>query len=223
MVGDATVDPVLRRPRDGRRRAGIAARRRRRHVAFARTWCSTSCCLSVAGPLLAFGMPLPTLLWALPHRPPAPVASRSSDDYQRHARSSFPDVDRRSRSSSRRSSCGAGTSRRCTRPRCGTRAARVEHASFLLVATAAWWSVTTGPPQPARRGRDRRTVRLGPGHGARRWRWCSRRTPGTRSTSRASVAAALANQQLAGVIMWAFGGMAAVDRRRGAVRVVARE
>ena len=65
-------------------------------------------------------------------------------------------------------------------------------------------------PQPPRCRRDRRAPRFGSRHRRSVSRWCSRRTRGTRSTSPAARAAALADQQLAGVIMWAFGGMAAV-------------
>ena len=98
----------------------------------------------------------------------------------------------------------------------------VEHASFLLVSTAAWWSVTS--VRRSLRGAAAVAALLGsvPGMALGVAMVLAPR-PWYPIYVTGSVADALANQQLAGVIMWAFGGMAAVIAGVGAVRVVARE
>jgi putative membrane protein len=99
--------------------------------------------LSVAGPLLAFGMPLPTLLYALPDRA---------------RRRAVLLVRRLARAHDRNFITWVGASLLVEAfvmwawhiPVAYQAAIRnpplhaVEHASFLLVATAAWWAVVTG-------------------------------------------------------------------------------
>jgi putative membrane protein len=164
--------------------------------------------LTVAGPLLAFGTPLPTLLWALPtdrRRRSVAVTRLLMRHHDRH----FPTwivlalgVE-------------AFVMLAWHIPVAYEAAVRhralhaVEHASFLLVATAAWWSIITA----------RRSLR-----GAAAVAGLFGSVPGLALGAamvlaphawypiytRGSAAAALSSQQLAGVIMWAFGGMAAV-------------
>jgi cytochrome c oxidase assembly factor CtaG len=164
--------------------------------------------LTLAGPLLALGRPIPTLLWCLPAEDRA-IATRA---YRRLLRAHgrrypqwvaatliveatvmwgwhLPDL---YQAALRHPALHAA-----------------EHASFLAAATAAWWSVANGPR--AQRGGAAIAALIGsvPGIGLgsalvlapNPW------YPIYTTTTRAS---ALADQQLAGVIMWAFGGMAAV-------------
>jgi putative membrane protein len=84
-----------------------------------------------------------------------------------------------------------------------------EHVTFLAAAAVAWWSVAAG--RHSRRGAAALAALLGSVPGSllgvamvlapRPW-YPSYVTHGA--------PAALADQQMAGVIMWAFGGMAAV-------------
>jgi putative membrane protein len=163
--------------------------------------------LSVAGPLLAFGMPLPTLLYALPDR-----ARRRGVVLAR----------RLARAHDRRFVLWVGSTLVVEAivmwawhvPAAYEAAIRnpplhaVEHASFLLVSTAAWWAVVTG------RRRYRGGAAIASLIGS---------LPGTMLGvamvlapnpwypiyTHSGTAAALSGQQIAGVVMWAFGGMAA--------------
>lgn len=164
--------------------------------------------LSVAGPLLAFGMPLPTLLWALPaalrRRGVAIVRRLQRAHYRRFAMWlttalfvealvmwcwHLPVVYQ----AALRNSAVHGA----------------EHASFLLASTAAWWSVTT--VRRSLRGAAAVAALLGSVPGmALGLAMVLAPHPWYPIYVTGSVPAALANQQLAGVIMWAFGGMAAV-------------
>ncbi len=164
--------------------------------------------LSVAGPLLAFGMPLPTLLWALPAIPRRRCAAL---------------VRRLQRAHDRRFAMWLGSALlaealimwgwhapvlyQAALRNSGVHAA--EHASFLLVSTAAWWSVTS--VRRSLRGAAAIAALLGslPGMALGVAMVLAPR-PWYPVYVTGNVADALANQQLAGVIMWAFGGMAAV-------------
>ncbi len=99
--------------------------------------------LAVAGPLLAFGLPIPTLVWSLPDRHRRRVLALHAPDRCARttagSRSGSP-----SRSRPKPSSCGRGTSRSRTTPRSAIPALHaLEHATFLLVSVTAWWSVTS--------------------------------------------------------------------------------
>lgn len=164
--------------------------------------------LSVAGPLLALGMPLPTLLWALPTRPRRRATAVSRRLVHVH--------DRRFVTWVATALIAETLVMWCWHIPFAYQAAirdpalhACEHASFLLVSTVAWWSVATG--RRSRRGAAAIAALIGSVPGSvlglamvlapRPWYpiYVTR-----------GVASALADQQLAGVIMWAFGGMAAV-------------
>jgi putative membrane protein len=164
--------------------------------------------LSVAGPLLALGTPIPTLLWALPERlrRRALVAARRLVHVH----------DRRFVAWVTTALLGEalvmwvwhvpgayeGALRNPALHGC-------EHASFLFVATAAWWSVATG--RRSRRGAAAIAALLGSVPGSvLGLAMVLAPHPWYPSYVHRSVAAALADQQFAGVIMWALGGMAAV-------------
>jgi cytochrome c oxidase assembly factor CtaG len=164
--------------------------------------------LTVAAPLLAFGMPLPTLLWALPTR----LRRRSvafTRKLMRHHDRHFPTwivlmlvVE-------------ALVMLGWHLPVAYEAAIRhpgihaVEHVSFVLAATAAWWSVSTA--RRSLRGAAAIAGLFGsiPGMALGAAMVLAPR-PWYPIYVRESAADALSNQQLAGVIMWAFGGMAAV-------------
>jgi cytochrome c oxidase assembly factor CtaG len=164
--------------------------------------------LTVAAPLLAFGMPLPTLLWALPTRLRRRSVAFTRKLMRHHDR-------RFATWMVLTLGVGALVMLAWHVPVAYEAAIRhpgvhaVEHVSFILAATAAWWSVSTA----------RRSVR-----GAAAVAGLFGSIPGMALGAamvlaprpwypiygRGSAADALSNQQLAGVIMWAFGGMAAV-------------
>jgi putative membrane protein len=161
--------------------------------------------LAVAGPLLAFGLPIPTLFWSLPDR---------------HRRRVLGWTRRIVRAHDRRFALWVTVALAAEAvvmwswhlPVAYDAAVRIpavhalEHASFLLVSVTAWWSVTS----------IRRSLR-----GAAAIAALFGSLPGM-ALGVAMVLAphawypvyagpgALADQQLAGVIMWGFGGMAAV-------------
>jgi putative membrane protein len=164
--------------------------------------------LAVAGPLLALGMPLPTLLWALP----ATLRRRSVEMLRRLQRGH----DRRfAMWLSAALLAEALVMWGWHAPVLYEAALRnpglhaVEHASFLLVSTAAWWSVLS--VRRSLRGAAAVAALLGslPGMALGVAMVLAPR-PWYPAYVTGTVADALANQQLAGVIMWAFGGMAAV-------------
>lgn len=164
--------------------------------------------LAVAGPLLALGRPTPTLLWALPDKARSVALRR----YRRLLRAHsvhypfwvgatliieaavmwtwhLPDLYQAALHNS------------------GLHA--LEHLSFLGVATAAWWSVANGPR--SRRGAAAIAALIGSVPGiALGSALVLAPNPWYPAYLRSSRAAALSDQQIAGVIMWAFGGMAAV-------------
>ena len=164
--------------------------------------------LTVAAPLVAIGRPIPTLLWALPAR----VRRRASDVARRTARAHARHV----------VACVAiavllqGAVMWAWHVPIAYEAAirhppvhLLEHTTFLLAATVAWWSVAA----TAHRFRGAAAVAalLGSVPGAVLGAamvlsprpWYSTYVTG-------SVASALVDQQIAGVVMWAFGGMAVV-------------
>ena len=164
--------------------------------------------LAVAGPLLAFGMPLPTLLWALPTR-----GRRRSVAVTRHV----------ARAHDRHFASWIAAALVVEAvvmwgwhvPAAYEAALRdpalhaVEHASFLLVSSVAWWSVTNG--RRSLRGAAAIAALIGSVPGmALGVAMVLAPYPWYPSYVGADPAAALSSQQLAGVIMWAFGGMAAV-------------
>jgi putative membrane protein len=164
--------------------------------------------LSVAAPLLALGAPMPTLLWALPEawrRRALAGRRRLLASHDRHLLSwvigclaveaavmwawHVPDA---YEAAVRNTAIHA-----------------LEHLSFLFSATAAWWTVVAA--RQSRRGAAAVAALMGSIAGLilgsamvlapNPW------YPIYASSGRA---AALSDQQVAGVIMWAFGGMAAV-------------
>jgi cytochrome c oxidase assembly factor CtaG len=164
--------------------------------------------LTVAAPLLAFGRPLPTLLWSLPmraRRRSLALARRATRTHARHFAGWV---------------AGALLIQAVVMwawhiPIAYEAAIRhpalhlAEHAMFLLAAGVAWWSVSSG----ARRFRGAAAVAalLGsvPGAVLGAAMVLSPR-PWYPSYVTGSVAGALADQQIAGVVMWAFGGAAVV-------------
>lgn len=164
--------------------------------------------LSVAGPLLALGMPLPTLLWALPtgaRRRATVVARRIIHVHDRRFVTWVATV-----------LLAEALVMWCWHVPYAYQAAirdpalhACEHASFLVVSTVTWWSVATG--RRSRRGAAAIAALLGSVPGSvlglamvlAPHPWYPIYVTGT-------AASALADQQVAGVIMWAFGGMAAV-------------
>ena len=164
--------------------------------------------LAVAGPLLALGSPLPTLAWALPpsrRRQTLPVSRRLHAHLDRH----FPTW-----------VIGLLAVQALVMwawhlPDAYQAAVRIdalhalEHVSFLVTATASWWAVVAG--RRSRRGAAAVAALLGSVPGILLGTamvlapnpWYPLYVHGSR-------AAALVDQQVAGVIMWAFGGMATV-------------
>jgi putative membrane protein len=164
--------------------------------------------LSVAGPLLALGAPLPTLLWALPgssRRAALSVRRRLLGNHDRH----FPIWVVASLAAQ------AAVMWSWHLPDAYQAAVRIpavhalEHLSFLLSSTVAWWSVVVG--RRSRRGAAAIAALMGSVPGIMLGSamvlapnpWYPLYVTGSR-------ASALVDQQVAGVIMWAFGGMATV-------------
>ncbi len=164
--------------------------------------------LAVAGPLLAFGMPFPTLLWAFParlRRRGVAVTRHVARAHDRHFASWIAaalvveavvmwgwHVPAAYEAALRNPALHA-----------------VEHASFLLVSSIAWWSVTNG--RRSLRGAAAIAALIGSVPGmALGVAMVLAPHPWYPSYVGTNAAAALSSQQLAGVIMWAFGGMAAV-------------
>jgi putative membrane protein len=163
--------------------------------------------LSVAGPLLAFGMPLPTLLYALPdgaRRRGAALARRLARAHDRNFVSWV---------------AGSLVAEAFVMwawhvPAAYEAAIRnaplhaAEHGSFLLVATVAWWAVVTG--RRRYRGGAAIASLLGSVPGlVLGVAMVLAPNPWYPIYTRSGTAAALSSQQIAGVVMWAFGGMAA--------------
>jgi cytochrome c oxidase assembly factor CtaG len=164
--------------------------------------------LTVAAPLLAFGRPLPTLLWSLPmraRRRALTAARRATRSHTRHVASWI---------------AGALVLQAVVMwawhvPVAYEAAIRhpvlhvTEHATFLVAAGTAWWSVSAG----GRRFRGAAAVAalLGsvPGAVLGAAMVLSPR-PWYSSYVTGNVAGALTDQQIAGVVMWAFGGAAVV-------------
>ncbi len=164
--------------------------------------------LSVAGPLLALGAPLPTLLWALP-----PKARRRA----------LAGTRRLLHTHDRRFPVWVGASLVAEAlvmwgwhlPNAYQAAVRdpalhaAEHASFLASATVAWWSVANG--RRSRRGAAAIAALIGSLAGmALGSAMVLAPNPWYPIYVTAGRAAALGDQQVAGVVMWAFGGMAAI-------------
>ena len=164
--------------------------------------------ITVAAPLLAIGRPIPTLLWALPtraRRRATACARRTMRAYADHVVACVG---------------GAvvvqGVVMWAWHVPIAYEAALhhpplhlLEHTTFLLSATIAWWSVAAA----SRRYRGAAAVAalLGsvPGAVLGAAMVLSPR-PWYPSYVTGSTASALVDQQVAGVVMWAFGGMAVV-------------
>ncbi|MDQ6748401.1 MAG: cytochrome c oxidase assembly protein [Candidatus Dormibacteraeota bacterium] len=164
--------------------------------------------LSVAGPLLALGAPLPTLLWALPRSSRGRALSarrRLQASHDRH----FPIW------VAALLAVQAAVMWSWHLPDAYQAALRnpaihsVEHLSFLLTSTAAWWSVVTG--RRSRRGAAAIAALMGSVPGIMLGSaMVLAPNPWYRFYLTTTAASALIDQQVAGVIMWAFGGMATV-------------
>jgi putative membrane protein len=158
--------------------------------------------LVVAAPLLALGAPLPALLWVLP----GPGRARASVPWRRALRSH----------GRRWSAWALGTLVLSSvvmlawhAPVLYEAAVRheavhaLEHLSFLATATAFWWALGVGSPRP--RGAAVPVVFVAA-------------LPGTALGAALTLASrpwysnypSMADQQLAGVVMWGFAGLAYV-------------
>jgi putative membrane protein len=164
--------------------------------------------LSVGAPLLALGAPLPTLLWALPDRYRAGAVAGSRRLLREHDRHfplwvtvsliveavamwawHLPDL---YQAAVRDPALHAA-----------------EHACFVFASAAAWWSIAAG--RRSRRGAAAIAALIGslPGM-ALGSAMVLAPNPWYPIYVTAGRAAALTDQEVAGVVMWAFGGMAAV-------------
>lgn len=158
--------------------------------------------LVVIAPLLVLGDPVSALLWALPERWRRPVSRPWRRALRSHARSWL--------------LWAAGTFLAAAAVMISWHVSvlyefalhhepvhAVEHATFLVTAAAFWWAVGIGSPRP--RGAAVAVVFVGA-------------LPGTALGAAMTLAArpwyaeypSLADQQLAGVVMWAFAGLAYV-------------
>lgn len=161
--------------------------------------------LSAAGPLFALGAPVPTLLWALPPRPrrAAVRASRSMA---------------RSRDRWQPGWIAGGLAVEAAvllgwhLPVCYEAALRndavhdLEHLTLLLTSTVSWWAVVTG--RRSRRGAAAVAALVGSLSGiVLGSAMVIAPHPFYPSYVHGSIAGALADQRMAGVIMWAFGGL----------------
>jgi putative membrane protein len=164
--------------------------------------------LTVAAPLLALGRPIPTVLWALPARTRRALLGVTRRTLRAHGRHVVAWV--------------AGTVLvqgivmwAWHVPIAYEAALRnpllhlFEHSTFLLTATVAWWSVVAAGRRY--RGAAAIAALLGsvPGAVLGAAMVLSPR-PWYASYVTGSVSGALVDQQIAGVVMWAFGGMAVV-------------
>ena len=161
--------------------------------------------LNAAGPLLALGAPVPTLLWALPPR----------------ARGASVRLSRRVAASHDRWQAGwVGATLMLEAvvllgwhlPVLYEAALRnggvhdVEHLTLLLVSTVSWWAVVTG--RRSRRGATAVAALLGSMSGiVLGSALVVVPRPVYPSYVHGSLGAALADQRMAGVVMWAFGGL----------------
>ncbi|HEY3832958.1 MAG TPA: cytochrome c oxidase assembly protein [Acidimicrobiia bacterium] len=164
--------------------------------------------LTLAAPLLASGLPMPTLLFALPGR----ARSRAIVHCRRFVRAH----DRRYAAwVSGALILQAAVMWGWHVPVAYDAAVRnaalhaCEHLSFLLVATLSWWSVATGPRHLRGAGAIAALIGSVPGMllGAAMVLAPNPWYPIYEAGGRAH---ALVEQQVAGVIMWGFGGMAVV-------------
>ncbi len=164
--------------------------------------------LTVAGPLLAFGAPLPTLLWVFPERGRRRAAAWMRRLGRVHDRRFVAWV-------TIALAVEAIVMWSWHLPVAYQAAIRdpvlhaLEHASFVFVSAAAWWSVATG--RRSRRGAAAIAALFGSVPGMLLGvAMVLAPNPWYPVYARGGTAAALSNQQVAGVVMWAFGGMAAV-------------
>lgn len=165
--------------------------------------------LSVAGPLLALGAPLPTLLWALRpswRHPALSVRRRLQSHHDRH----FPSwvISLLALQAAVMWAWHLPVAYQAAVHNGAIHAG--EHLSFLLVSTAAWWSVVTG--RRSRRGAAAVAALMGsvPGIALGSAMVLAPNPWYPLYVHGGDVAAALVDQQVAGVVMWAFGGMATV-------------
>lgn len=161
--------------------------------------------LSASGPLLAFGAPVPTLLFALPERLRRPALRWSRRVNRNHDRWQPGWV-------------AAGLVAEAAvvlgwhLPLFYDAALRhpllhdVEHLSFVVTATLSWWTVVTG--RRSRRGAAAVAALVGSMSGIILGSaMVIAPNPFYSTYVHSTVAAALDDQRMAGVIMWAFGGL----------------
>ncbi len=161
--------------------------------------------LSASSPLLALGAPVPTLLWALPSRlrrralEVSRSMTRSHDRWQPGWVAGSIVVE-------------AAVLAGWHLPVLYEAALRhpavhdLEHLSFLLTSTAAWWTVVTG--RRSRRGAAAVAALVGSMTGIIIGSaMVIAPHPFYPSYVRGSAGGALADQRMAGVVMWAFGGL----------------
>ncbi len=158
--------------------------------------------LAVAAPLMALGAPLPTLIWALPGRwrPPASAAWRS---LLRSHRAHWPVWAGGSLVVASLVMVGwhLPVAYEAALHHDGLHV--IEHASFLVTAVVFWWAVGLGSPHR---------------HGAAVAIVFAAALPGSALGAALTLAGrtwypeypSLADQQMAGVVMWAFAGVAYV-------------
>ncbi len=161
--------------------------------------------LNAASPLLALGAPVPTLVWSLP-----PAARTASLRASR----------RLMRSQARRPAvwiagsllAEAGVLLAWHLPVLFEAASRnqgthlIEHLSFILTSTLSWWTVVTA--RRSRRGAAAVAALIGSLSGiVLGSALVVVPHPIYPSYARGPVASALADQRMAGVVMWAFGGL----------------
>lgn len=158
--------------------------------------------LVVAAPLLALGAPLPAMLWALPERARRP-ASALWRGVRRNHRRHWPTWAGASLVVSAAVMAGWHAPGPYQAALADRSLHAAEHVTMVLTATGFWWAVGLGAPRP--KGASVAVVFLAA-------------LPGTALGAALTLAQrpwyraypSLADQQLAGVVMWGFAGLAYV-------------
>ena len=161
--------------------------------------------LNAAAPLLALGAPVPTLLWALPPR--ARGTSLRASRHLTHSHDRWPAA-----WIAGTLVAEAGVVLGWHLPVLFEAASRnqgvhlIEHLSFVVTSTLSWWAVVTA--RRSRRGAAAVAALVGSLSGiALGSALVVIPHPVYPSYVQGSVPAALADQRMAGVVMWAFGGL----------------
>jgi cytochrome c oxidase assembly factor CtaG len=161
--------------------------------------------LNACGPLFALGAPLPAMLWALPDGPRARAVRFSRRMTRNHDRWQAGWI------------AGglvleAGVLLGWHVPALYEAALRnagvhnLEHLTFVLTSTLSWWTVVSG--RRSRRGAAAVAALIGSLSGiVLGSAMVIAPNPFYPTYVQASVAGALADQRMAGVVMWAFGGL----------------